>query len=171
MAAHLSKPVGMPGTLAHRRALGYRPQGHARIWKSRRSIPIVGLEVDRHFRAALVLAHETEHRIGAIRQLRWSVRQVRHAIAAEGGSPMAGTTGTPGVKLIAIGNSRGIRIPKVLREKYGWSESILLEETEEGLLLGRDAGDKLSWKETYKAMAAADEDWSDLDVAMADGLD
>ncbi len=84
---------------------------------------------------------------------------------------MAGTRGTPGVKLIAIGNSRGIRIPKVLREKYGWSESILLEETEEGLLLRREVGDRLSWRETYKAMAAAEEDWSDLDVAMADGLD
>ena len=84
---------------------------------------------------------------------------------------MAGTTGTPGAKLIAIGNSRGIRIPKVLREKYGWSESIVLEETEEGLLLRRDAGDKLSWRATYRAMAAAEEDWSDLEVAMADGLD
>ena len=45
-----------------------------------------------------------------------------------------------------IGNSRGIRIPKVLCEKYGWSESIVLEETEEGLLLRRDASGKLSWK-------------------------
>lgn len=84
---------------------------------------------------------------------------------------MAGTTGTAGVKLIAIGNSRGIRIPKVLREKYGWSESIVLEETEEGLLLRRDVGGRLSWRETYQAMAAAEEDWSDLDVAMTDGLD
>ena len=84
---------------------------------------------------------------------------------------MAGTRGTRGVRLIAIGNSRGIRIPKVLREKYGWSESILVEETEEGLLLRRDPDDKLSWKETYKAMAAADEDWSDLEVATADGPD
>ena len=84
---------------------------------------------------------------------------------------MARTRGTRGVKLIAIGNSRGIRIPKVLLEKYGWSESILLDETEEGLLLRRDPDDKLSWKETYKAMAAADEDWSDLEVATADGLD
>ena len=84
---------------------------------------------------------------------------------------MAGTTRTLGVKLIAIGNSRGIRIPKILREKYGWSESIVLEETEEGLLLRRDADDKLSWRETYKAMAAAEEDWSDLKVATADGID
>lgn len=84
---------------------------------------------------------------------------------------MARTTSKLGAKLIAIGNSRGIRIPKVLREKYGWSESIVLEETEEGLLLRRDADGMLSWRETYRAMAAADEDWSDLEVATADGLD
>ena len=84
---------------------------------------------------------------------------------------MAETTGTRGAKLIVIGNSRGIRIPNVLCEKYGWSESIVLEETEEGLLLRRDASGKLSWRETYKAMAAAEEDWSDREVATADGLD
>ena len=32
-------------------------------------------------------------------------------------------------------------------------------------------GGKLSWSDTYRAMAADDEDWSDLDVAVADGLD
>ncbi len=74
-------------------------------------------------------------------------------------------------KLVAIGNSKGIRIPKALREKYGWSESVVLEETEDGILLRRDTSQALSWKETYRAMADADEDWSDLDVAVADGLD
>jgi hypothetical protein len=29
---------------------------------------------------------------------------------------------------------------------------------------------KLSWQETYRAMAAEDEDWSDLDATLADGL-
>ena len=33
----------------------------------------------------------------------------------------------------------------------------MLEETEEGLLLRRDAGDKLSWRATYKAMAAPED--------------
>ncbi len=84
---------------------------------------------------------------------------------------MANAESTIGVKLIAIGNSKGIRIPKVLREKYGWNESIIAEETEEGILLKRDEGGKLSWKKTFQAMAAADEDWSDLDVTVADGLD
>ena len=58
-----------------------------------------------------------------------------------------------------------------LRQKYGWSESIVLEETEDGILLKRDKGDKLSWKNTYRAMATVGEDWSDLDIAVADGLD
>ena len=84
---------------------------------------------------------------------------------------MANAENTIGVKLIAIGNSKGIRIPKVLREKYGWSESIMAEETPEGILLRRDEDGKLSWENTYRAMAAADEDWSDLDVTVADGLD
>ena len=36
----------------------------------------------------------------------------------------------------------------------------------------RDARrDKLSWEETYRAMRAANEDWSDLEVAVADGLE
>ena len=36
------------------------------------------------------------------------------------------------VKLIAIGNSRGIRLPKELLDKYGWGERLVLEELEEG---------------------------------------
>ena len=84
---------------------------------------------------------------------------------------MGRTTAIRDTKLVAIGNSKGIRIPKAMRDKYGWSESVVLEETEDGILLRRDASRKLSWKETYQAMADADEDWSDLDVAVADGLD
>ena len=37
-------------------------------------------------------------------------------------------------------------------------------------LFRRDRSHKLSWKETYQAMAAANEDWSDMDVAVSDGL-
>ena len=81
------------------------------------------------------------------------------------------TAGTRDVKLISIGNSKGIRLPKVLLEKYGWSDTLVLEETEEGIFLYSKEKNKLSWKETYRAMAAEDEDWSDLDATLADGLD
>lgn len=75
------------------------------------------------------------------------------------------------LKLIAIGNSRGIRLPKPLLQKYGWSDSLLLEEREEGVLLRGTAAKRLSWEETYRAMAAEREDWSDLDVTVDDGLE
>ena len=78
---------------------------------------------------------------------------------------------TRAVKLISIGNSKGIRIPKVLLQKYGWGESLVLEETEEGIFLYSNEKNKLSWQETYRAMAADREDWSDLDATVADGLD
>lgn len=75
------------------------------------------------------------------------------------------------IKLIPIGNSRGIRLPKALLDKYGWSDRLTLEEMEESVVLrGKDAH-KQSWEETYRAMAAESEDWSDFDVTIADGLD
>ena len=84
---------------------------------------------------------------------------------------MSKATDLKEIKLVPIGNSKGIRLPKTLLEKYGWDDSLLLEETEQGLLLHSAESDKLSWKETYRAMAAEAEDWSDLDATVADGLD
>ena len=84
---------------------------------------------------------------------------------------MTKATAIRDVKLIAIGNSRGIRLPKSLLQKYGWTDSLVLKETEDGILLYGKEQDKLSWEDTYRAIAAANEDWSDLDAAVADGLD
>ena len=75
------------------------------------------------------------------------------------------------VKLIAIGNSKGIRIPKAMLDKYGWSGWLVLEEAEEGVFLrGRDS-EKMSWEDTYRAMAAEAEDWSEMEVAVSDGIE
>ena len=79
--------------------------------------------------------------------------------------------GARAVKLIAIGNSKGIRLPKALIQKYGWSDSLVLEETGDGIFLHGPKKNKLSWRDTYRAMAAVGEDWRDLDAAVADGLD
>ncbi len=84
---------------------------------------------------------------------------------------MSNVTTVRALKLIAIGNSRGIRLPKPLLQKYGWSDSLLLEEREEGVLLRGASAKQLSWEETYRAMAADREDWSDLDATVDDGLD
>ena len=75
------------------------------------------------------------------------------------------------VKLIPIGNSKGVRIPKALLQKYGLNNSLLLEETERGLLLRKKEEGKLSWKDTYKAMANEEERWDDFDTTLLDGLE
>ena len=78
---------------------------------------------------------------------------------------------TRDVKLVVIGNSKGIRIPKKLLQKYGFSNLLLLEETDKGLLLRKKEDDKLSWEDTFKAMAEEKEDWSDFDTTLLDGLE
>jgi antitoxin MazE len=75
------------------------------------------------------------------------------------------------IQLVPIGNSKGIRIPKGLLQKYGFTKKLLLEETEKGLLLQKKEDNKLSWEETYKAMADEKENWDDFDATLQDGLE
>jgi antitoxin MazE len=55
-------------------------------------------------------------------------------------------------------------------QKYGFSDILLLEETEQGVLLRKKEekieDQKLSWEETYREMAAEDEDWNDFDITL-----
>ena len=74
-------------------------------------------------------------------------------------------------KLISIGNSKGVRIPKVLLQKYGLKGSLLIEETDRGLLLRNKEESRLSWEETYKAAAKEKEHWDDFDTTLLDGLE
>lgn len=75
------------------------------------------------------------------------------------------------IKLVPIGNSKGIRIPKTLLQKYGLSDILLLEETDRGLLLRKKNDCKFSWEDTYKDMANEKEDWADFDTTVFDGLE
>ena len=75
------------------------------------------------------------------------------------------------VKLVPIGNSKGVRIPKPLLQKYGLKNSLLLEETDRGLLLRKKEDNKLSWEDTYKSMANEKEYWDDFDITLLDGLE
>ena len=78
---------------------------------------------------------------------------------------------TRDIKLISIGNSKGVRLPKTLLQKYGFNNSLLLEETDRGLLLRNKEDDKISWEDTFRAMASEKEDWDDFDTALLDGLE
>ena len=78
-------------------------------------------------------------------------------------------------KLIKIGNSQGIRLPKKLVSKYGLGENIILEEVEGGILLHAANEGKLSWEDTYKEMTKAEDagewtDWQEMDIDQDDYL-
>ncbi len=60
--------------------------------------------------------------------------------------------------------ARGMRNASNLPSRKG-------TEAEDGVLPYSKEKNSLSWKETYRAMAAETEDWSDFDVTVADGLE
>ena len=75
-------------------------------------------------------------------------------------------------KLVDIGNSKGIRLPKKLIERYQLKEKLTLEELDDGILIrAGEPQDMLSWEETFKEMAQEKEDWSDFDNLVSDGIE
>jgi len=75
------------------------------------------------------------------------------------------------LKIVAIGNSRGVRLPKAIIERYAIEDTIVLEAHEEALVLRNKRDKRLSWQDTFKAMARERGDWSDSEGTVADGLD
>jgi antitoxin MazE len=75
------------------------------------------------------------------------------------------------LKVVPIGNSRGVRLPKDVLDRYAIRDAVVLEEREDGLLLHSKKDRRLSWEDTFKEMAREREEWSDLDVTLSDGLD
>ena len=74
------------------------------------------------------------------------------------------------IKLVPVGNSRGLRLPRELLRKYSIADTLLVEERPDGILLRGNRLDKVSLEQTFTEMAAVQEDWSDMDVARSDGL-
>jgi antitoxin component of MazEF toxin-antitoxin module len=76
------------------------------------------------------------------------------------------------IALARIGNSRGIRLPAELIRKHGLEPGIVIEDRGHEIVLRPKGGQpKLSWEETAREMAAANEDWSAWDDTLADGLE
>ena len=61
-------------------------------------------------------------------------------------------------QIIQIGNSQGIRIPKVLLEESRISGEVELEIREEGILIKNVQKPRGNWDEMFKAMADTDDD-------------
>lgn len=80
---------------------------------------------------------------------------------------------TKELKISRIGNSRGVRIPAETLTRYHMGASVLMEEQLDGIMLraGPVKTARLSWDETASEMAASDEDWSEWDAVVADGMD
>jgi antitoxin MazE len=75
------------------------------------------------------------------------------------------------LKVVRIGNSRGVRLPKAVLERYEIKDALVLEAREEGLLLRGKKDKRLTWEETYREAAREKEDWSDLDATLVDGIE
>lgn len=75
------------------------------------------------------------------------------------------------IRLVQIGNSKGIRLPKKILQKYGFTDSLVIEETKEGILIRNKNDKKLSWEQTYHAMAEEQESWEEFDITLMDGLE
>jgi antitoxin MazE len=77
------------------------------------------------------------------------------------------------LKISRIGNSRGIRLPAAMLKKYHIKDAVVAEKRPDEIALKprRGAQHKLSWAETAKAMAQADEDWSEWDATLSDGIE
>ena len=70
------------------------------------------------------------------------------------------------VKLLPIGNARGIPLPAAMIRKHHLDEGVVLEERNgEIVLRSKQVAKPLSWEETAQQMAAAGEDWSDWEAA------
>jgi antitoxin MazE len=57
-------------------------------------------------------------------------------------------------------------------DKYHLHDALDLEEKEDGILIRSNRPEnKLTWEETYREMAAEEEDWSDFDSLAGDGVE
>ena len=76
------------------------------------------------------------------------------------------------LKLVAIGNSQGVRLPKALVTRYHFEREIEAIETPDGLLLKPMGEGKLSWEDGFRE--AAMENQKELeawDGTLGDGLE
>lgn len=81
---------------------------------------------------------------------------------------------TTTLKLVRIGNSKGLRLPAAVIRRYGLSGTVRLTETPDGLLLRPETSTQLGLEESFAEMASDGKalgearDWAEAGIA--DGL-
>lgn len=61
-------------------------------------------------------------------------------------------------KIVPIGNSRGIRIPKAMLEHYGFGEQVELQAKAGALVLRPVKSTRTGWADAFRRMEAAGDD-------------
>ncbi len=61
-------------------------------------------------------------------------------------------------RIVRIGNSKGIRIPKPLIEQTGLRDEVMIEAEGDRLVIRAARGRRAGWAEAFQAMAAAGDD-------------
>ncbi|MSP14751.1 MAG: AbrB/MazE/SpoVT family DNA-binding domain-containing protein [Chloroflexi bacterium] len=68
-------------------------------------------------------------------------------------------------RIIKIGNSRGIRIPKLFLDHFDWGEEVELELQPHQIVIRPSQGPRQGWDQQFQVMAAKGEDRLLDDVA------
>ena len=75
-------------------------------------------------------------------------------------------------RIVKIGNSQGIRIPKLLREQVGLGEDVSLEIQGNQIVIRPARSPRQGWEEQFKAKAKRDDDQLlDAELASATSWD
>jgi len=78
------------------------------------------------------------------------------------------------LKIVRIGNSRGVRLPVPLLSHDRIGHAVIAERTAEGILLRPTRDGRLSWDDTCRATGAEQrrkgDEFSDFESAAGDGL-
>jgi antitoxin MazE len=77
------------------------------------------------------------------------------------------------LKLVKVGNSRGIRIPQALIQRYHFGDEVRITETSEGLILHAADEGKLSLDDSLAEMARDREAMAEAELwtcTLGDGL-
>lgn len=61
-------------------------------------------------------------------------------------------------KIVKIGNSRGIRIPKVLLDQVNFDEEVSLEVQQGNILIRSLTAPRVGWEEQFRLMAERQDD-------------
>lgn len=75
------------------------------------------------------------------------------------------------VKLVRIGNSRGIRIPRVILEQCGFEETAELRVERDRLVIAREQHPREGWEEAFLAAGPSSNDELLLEAASSNKFD